>query len=566
MKIESTDVDIRTLLTSGYYSVPRFQRPYSWDQENIREFWDDVVRDNLGDYFIGSMVVYKKGDQRFGIVDGQQRLTTITILLCVLRDTLEAVGEQNLALGLHALIERNNIDNEPEYVLATESSYPYFQDNIQKYGEPELEAELHFEEKSLQSAHELFRKFVKDLVNSIESDPTVPAADIRQTIKGKLAEVRDSLLALSVILVKLDDEDDAYLIFETLNTRGKDLALSDLVKNHITKHLKTKSASIDHTKEKWRSILETIEGSPAEISTDNFIHHCWLSRYEYLPAKKLFKVLKKRIKKKDAKEFLESLVADAKHYRSIHDISYGKWTKQESQVEASLSALMLFRVKQQIPCVLSLLRAYRNGLIKKRLFERALLYIERFHFLFTAITSQRSSGGISSMYASLGRRIFEAGSSSDISDIVSELRIKLRERIPSEEEFRALLPELIFTNQVSKQRLLVRYVLLGISKYEKQSYPVDVQHLTIEHLAPQSNLSNGWEEAEIGQLGNLILVSEDTNQRLMNKAFLEKKEILINEGYKLPTIIADADKWTRDMISDRTDDIAQTAYQQIWAI
>jgi len=153
MKIESTDVDIRTLLTSGYYSVPRFQRPYSWDQENIREFWDDVVRDNPEDYFIGSMVVYKKGNQRFGIVDGQQRLTTITILLSVLRDTLGSIGEKNLALGLHALIERNNIDDEPEFVLATESSYPYFQDSIQKFGTPELAHDLHREEKNLQSAH-----------------------------------------------------------------------------------------------------------------------------------------------------------------------------------------------------------------------------------------------------------------------------------------------------------------------------------------------------------------------------------------------------------------------------
>lgn len=61
MKIESIDQDIRTLLSSGYYKIPRFQRPYSWDRENIQEFWDDIVRDNPSDYFIGSMVVYRDG-------------------------------------------------------------------------------------------------------------------------------------------------------------------------------------------------------------------------------------------------------------------------------------------------------------------------------------------------------------------------------------------------------------------------------------------------------------------------------------------------------------------------
>ncbi len=62
MKIESTDLDVRTMLSSAYYKIPRFQRPYSWDLENIQEFWDDIIRDNPPDYFIGSMVVYKDGN------------------------------------------------------------------------------------------------------------------------------------------------------------------------------------------------------------------------------------------------------------------------------------------------------------------------------------------------------------------------------------------------------------------------------------------------------------------------------------------------------------------------
>ena len=60
MKIESTDQHIRTLLASGYYHIPRFQRPYSWTRENIQDFWDDVVKDAPANYFIGSMVIFKK--------------------------------------------------------------------------------------------------------------------------------------------------------------------------------------------------------------------------------------------------------------------------------------------------------------------------------------------------------------------------------------------------------------------------------------------------------------------------------------------------------------------------
>jgi uncharacterized protein with ParB-like and HNH nuclease domain len=152
MKIESTDQDIRTMLSSAYYRIPRFQRPYSWERENIQEFWDDVVRDNPSDYFIGSMVVYKEGQQRYGVVDGQQRLTTITILLCVLRNTLERLKLSDLAEGIQALVERRNIDNKPEYIVSTETSYPFFQDRIQKRGEAKIKIEPHQEEEHLNSA------------------------------------------------------------------------------------------------------------------------------------------------------------------------------------------------------------------------------------------------------------------------------------------------------------------------------------------------------------------------------------------------------------------------------
>jgi uncharacterized protein with ParB-like and HNH nuclease domain len=140
MKIESRDLDVRTMLSSGYYRIPRFQRPYSWEREHVQEFWDDVIaRESSEDYFIGSMVVYKDGMQVSGVVDGQQRLTTLTMLLCALRNLLRERGLQDLAKGIHGQIERPNIDNKPEFVVSTETSYPYFQDRIQKWDPPSLE-------------------------------------------------------------------------------------------------------------------------------------------------------------------------------------------------------------------------------------------------------------------------------------------------------------------------------------------------------------------------------------------------------------------------------------------
>lgn len=358
VKIESVDQEIRNILSSGYYRIPRFQRPFSWTRENIQEFWDDVVRDNPTDYFIGSMVVFKEGSQRYGVVDGQQRLTTIIVLLAVLRDALQEFEFTDLAQGIQGLIERRNIDNKPEFILSTETSYPFFQDHILKFGKPEVFVQEMKEEENLRRAHAQFKDLVYSKIQSIKTDTSLQERKQSQTIKDSLIMIRDTLLDLKVIFVKLDDEDDAYIIFETLNTRGKDLSLTDLVKNHVTKNLKSQSASLDQAKVKWERILDTIEGSSLDLRTDSFIHHFWLSRYDYLPSKTLFKTLRKKIFKDNAKQFLDDLVADSAIYRYIHEVEYRKWENNERRIRDALTALQLFRVTQQVPCVLSLVRAY----------------------------------------------------------------------------------------------------------------------------------------------------------------------------------------------------------------
>lgn len=567
MKIESSDQTIGDLLNSAYYVIPRFQRPYSWEYENLMEFWDDIVKDSKDSYFIGSMVVYKISDRKFGVVDGQQRLTTITILLCVIRDYLLRHSLKDQAKGLHRLIERENINNEAEFVLQTETSYPYFQDHIQKMGSPDLFSEMHKEEENLKAASDIYSKQVGFLVKEILDHGKGSDSKKKSDIRNRLIEIRDSLLNLKTILIKLDDEDDAYLIFETLNTRGKDLALSDLVKNHFTKLLKPKNKALDQSKEKWSRVRETVEGSKIDISTDDFIHHYWLSKYEYLTAKNLFKEFRRHVTKSRASEELNSLLFDADLYRSIYEPDYGNFTDQEVEIRDALEAMTIFRVRQQIPCVLSLLRSYKKKILSKAQLERALVDIEKFHFHFTAITSQRSSGGISGMYALLGRRVHGSKTPQEAANVIHDLREKLRERIPGEDEFLALFPNLIYTNKISKQRALVRYVLLEIAKFEKAQFAITPSKLTIEHLAPQSQIGReGLTDEVVGQVGNLILVPGELNGKLRDKSFKDKEKILIDNGYSLDAEIANASAWGEAEIRARTARVAKQAYQKVWKI
>lgn len=569
MKIESRDQSIGDLLTSGYYVIPRFQRPYSWEGENISDFWNDVVVNATDDYFIGSMVVYTLGERRFGVVDGQQRLTTIMILLSTIRDVLEQHGFKQQSDGLHKLIERENIENQKEFVLQTQTSYPYFQDQVLSREDSELTHTLHKEEERIQSAHKQFRSLINSLALSIEGNQSLTKKKKEDRVKEELIRIRDALLSLNLIFITLDSEDDAYLIFETLNTRGKDLALADLVKNHFTKALKTGNKGLDQTTIKWNKLRETIEGSRADLDTDTFIYHWWLSRYEYAASKKIYKEFRRLVTKSNAKEVLENLSRDAEFYRTINEPDYAAWDKQAADARSSLRALNLFRVRQQVPAALSLMRAFQSKKIKLNQFIRALEDIEKFHFLFTAITSQRSSGGISGMYASLARQVASVENAQEATPVLAELRRKLKERVPSEEQFLALFPELIYTNIISKQRALVKYVLAKIGRYAGHSYPVDIDELTIEHLYPQSKIGGDeWKDELVGQLGNLILVSKKINDKLEDKSFAEKKAILKAEKCDdlLPDYFWKAKELAPDLVTRRTRELGQIAYNYVWKI
>jgi uncharacterized protein with ParB-like and HNH nuclease domain len=245
-------------------------------------------------------------------------------------------------------------------------------------------------------------------VKGIKRDKTLKAKDIDAKIREALTRIRDKILALKVIYIDLDNEDDAYLIFETLNTRGKDLTPSDLVKSHLTKLLKPTNKNVDHTKDAWNGMVELIEGSAADLTVTSYLHHYWLSRHEYVTVKKLYKDLKRKVNKQNAKDFLDSLIRDARTYREIQETAYRKWNKNDQQIRDSLDALNLFRLKQPLPMMLAIMHAYDAGELKQKHAEGILRTIENFHFIFTAITSQRSSGGISFMYALHARSLLAA--------------------------------------------------------------------------------------------------------------------------------------------------------------
>ena len=565
LKIESHDVSLEKLLQGNYFQIPKFQRPYSWEAEQINEFWSDV-NSSLGEtYFIGSMVVYETRSGKLAVVDGQQRLTTVAIFLSAIRDQFFSLDNENSAIGLQQFIERKDVDNQDVFVLETESSFPYLQEQVFKIGDPEIPLEIGPEEKAISAAFESFTTKLKKKVETFLSDPTIEDLDDRkEAALDWLRLLRKTLLSLSTILVTLDDEDDAYLIFETLNTRGKDLALSDLLKNHFVRQQKSKG-SVDHAKFKWEKILETIHTSEIDLDPDNFIVHSWQSRYDMVTKGKAFKKIRSVIKQKNSKDHLDMFLTDAGLWRAIFEPGY-MFGDDKKEIRRSLSALREFRVVQPVPGLLSLLRSNSNGVIKDGKLAKAIHKVENFHFAFTAVTSSRSSGGISGMYSSFGRKIFDCKNSQDAANEIQDLISKLRERVPTPTEFDVGFEQIVYTKLNTSQRALVRYILLKIFSYEGMSAIGESSDLTIEHLHPQAKIDGEFTAGIVGQVGNLVLVDPKTNEELGTKPYKEKMKILIDNGYKLPDEFLEVDALSPELISNNTLRISELARTKVWRV
>jgi hypothetical protein len=565
MKIECKDCTVQEALTDRFYSIPRFQRPYSWDRDNVKEFLDDTFLERDSDVFIGSIVVSHEQKDLFNIVDGQQRLTTITLILATLRDRMHAAGLHDLASGSHQLILRKDINAKQRPVLGTQSGYPFLQDRLQPHiGESNDQYRPSPDEKLIFSAYLCINEWLDDHLIRSAGKKQSKLLD-KDWMEEQLSWLRDKLLGLKLIRIVLENEDDAYLIFETLNTRGLDLSVSDMIKSYVLRTLPAKSTNADVPKDQWDELCAGLLKQPYGVSPSTFLLHFWLSKHEYVGEKKLFRSVKATIKtRNEVKSFLEELIDEAENYKTILDADDRVWRPEEFPVRDSLLALQLFRLKQQIPMVMAALRMYSKRVVTLKQLRLCLSAIEAFHFQFTAIASERSSGGISQMYSLSARELSKAVDSQEAAAAIDVLIKKLRQRVPSREVFIAEFKSLRYSSADSSRRMIVRYALEKIeTTLLPPDAPTDYSRMSVEHIAPQTELKVLG--PKVHSIGNLMLLDPSSNSSLGNKAFLEKKKkmLMLPKTY-VDECIRNATSWGQDEIDRRAKWLAEVSFDRVW--
>lgn len=567
LNITANGRTIEQVLGGGFFRVPRFQRPYSWDKANVEDFWLDVV-ESQSDYFIGSMVVYPQSEFS-GLVDGQQRITTITMMLSAIRNELIDLGETTTASGIQTLIERVHPKGKTRFVLQTQTSYPYLQAQIQaEPGSAQTELAAGAEEKALEESFKYITSRIEGISKAVDENPGVSSSRKTAEKTKQLLALRDKLLGLTVVLVEVDGEDDATIIFQTLNSRGKDLEQKDLIKAHLLSILKQPNEDLDQARDQWEGMIDSFDESVANISMNRFLLHSWLARKDYVGEKALFKSVKRAVKANTARSYLAELLTDADLYRAAHEASWRQWKKAQLPIRYSLEAMSLFRLQQPLPFVLSLLRAYDEDGIKIKTLLRGLRAVENYHFIATAVTNSPSSGGVSRMYSASARAVLDAKTPAKRSGAIDELTSKLRSRLPSYAEFEASFLELRSSRQYTQQTPLVRYILtrLHAATVEPEAtMPIDYDQLTVEHLAfqGQKNTSN-VPTGDIARIGNLLLVTQKLNDELADNSFVEKQKVLKGQP-GVDAEILSAKKWEREEIVARTQALAKRAYEDVWA-
>ena len=548
MEVKAESMLIDTVFQKGKYIIPEYQREYDWTEENITEFINDINEIEEKDrYFIGHIVL--EGDfngNEFKVIDGQQRITTITILLCVIRDLFVEKGFQNLADGLNEnYIFSKDRDNNKFVVLENKMPYPLLHKYVQNLPlDKEDIKPIKNGEIKIKKAYNSFYEEFKDFDEK------------------ELKIIRDKVLNLEVIFVSVKDEVDAFTIFETLNAKGKDLTPMDLIKNQVFKNY-PKEPHLDEPNDSWKEINNNIKDN-----TLRFLNNFWSSRYKKVSDRKIYKEFTK-VKNMDYKIFVKDLLLDSNLFKLIISPKKSDWKKDEFDIFTSLNAISIFNVKVANAIILSVLREYKLNNISLAYCKKALKSVEKFHFLNNAICSFRSSG-LDTMYSKISRDLFVAKDRHQKHNCIDTMIKNLEEKKPTLEHLKANFDDkLYYSEEEQKQKKLVKYVLEKI-EYSKHISAVDFLNTSIEHIYPENAKESEWKEKfskiQIKNLANLTLLDSNLNSKIGNKRFDLKKSIVLGESNLVATklIFSTYNKWDIEELNKRKEDLYSLLYEEIW--
>lgn len=575
MDFKPYDTTIKSLLISQkQFVIPRFQREYSWDKKNYQEFLDDMLGGLLvkegklinSSYFLGTMLFvgnYIEGsEQEILVVDGQQRLTTITILFSAISRKFKEMGEDDLSNAVFKYIMTTDDDNEKIRVLKSETHYPFFAYYIQDEEKKHAQDPVTDEEENIKNTYDflyeaLSEKNIKtNLMKKIDKTD-VEGFDYVDILK----KLRDQILNSVFISISTNNKTQANMIFEILNAKGKRLASIDLIKNKIFEVLdKTEPADIAEIR--WNKIKDNLKSGSESVGFSTFYRHHWISKYQKVTDNNLYDSFRKKIKpnnKDNYESFLEELEKSSKLYMQIINPTLNDYSnrKEYRWLVQSLKALnKTFNVIQVRIALLALLDAKERKILDISTLKDAIIYLENFHYAFTVISSGRASR-VEALYSKFAIKLRNCKTKAECKTVIKEdLKDKLSPLMPKNDEFISGFIKLNYSKKNSAYNMVTKYTLNKLNKYYSGS-EIDEPEGSIEHILNETNFQSL-------NIGNLIVLEESINNIALNKNFKEKKTLFNESKYlEVDAFLKEYPDFSHKDILKRAVKLSQIYYVEI---
>ncbi len=523
---------------TNQYLVPLFQRPYSWTSREWDQLWIDVsdLMQTDGEHFIGPIVTaparsVPEGVAKYLLIDGQQRLTTLFILLSAMRDRANALKLPELGQEIDETLLRNRFKQKNEHykLLPTQADRASFFAVI---------AGESAGEDAVAKCYRFFSRKLKDF-------------DSQQLERCK-GVVTARLILVSIVL---DEGDDPHVIFESLNSKGRDLTQADLIRNYFLMRVPT-----DEQENLFSRFWEPMQQRLGEDTTE-FIRHFLMIEGAHVGKNAVYWSLKKSADREKSYQQVVAYLARLETYSRYYEaITAPDLAEKNVQLRQRFQRLLRIELTVAYPLVMALYARYSDGGLSLQGFASALDLIE--NFTIRRWVCSVATGELARFFPGVFPAAIGHG------DLVEGIRRALAaRRYPRDAQFVERLRNGRLYDRIPRVKLFLE----RLEEFYGHKEPASFERATIEHVMPQT-LTESWRamlgddadedhEDWLHTLGNLTLTAY--NSELSNSDFAVKQRLLADSHLELNRYFANVSTWNRTEIERRGEKLVDVALQ-VW--
>ena len=555
MAFEAKDYAISDILNKSVFDIPRNQRRYVWKKPHWQDLYEDIVFSitETKPHFVGSIVLEgegkKDGLSYYTIIDGQQRLTTITIVLLAIMKHFHENDMTDDFLGTISYLQSKNNSNQDITILNSEYhvSLASLIRNMIALKDKSLSMASFVEantlsktkDKCIGDALRFFYSAIRDDVQQVDN------------VQKRLREIRNAVLDMTAVKIVSSSEEDSYTIFEILNARGQELAAHELLKNYIMRYIQPTERR-DDAKMMWEDMERAVGSSMDKFIKQYATHRFGDTRDKYNSP---YQAIQKATHGQNIGELFDDIKLKSEYYSKIIHPDKGEDGNCDEIEYAIFDFFRTKRFEQFRPVLLSLIHQRSLGKLSSQKYELTLKYIYNFFVCYTIIGEEKSNK-LEDVVFKYARMLEDSYSD----ELLQEFANNLKRKIPSYEWFLNAFKNVGWSNHYDlykgeKNKTRVQIILEVIELFVSQAH--NAHDFTVEHILPDSDgITNA-------QIGNLIPLEDALNRSCANKSLTDKCGFYEKSSFTSARGIATRFREKPFDPSKRTEYLAKLMYNNI---